>query len=347
MGNRLRIGIVGGGPVAERYHVPAINAVPEVLRTVVVDSDGDRARRLADRYNFPLWSTKLSDLIHNADIAVVAVPNGWHASTSCELLLNGIHVLCEKPMARNVKECLQMIECSVRGGAVLCIGHNRRFRQHILLAERLLRMGLIGDVLSVEAEEGAPDDWPRSPAYFDPAQSGGGALMDVGIHSIDLIRWLAGEFEYGEYEGNGGPAAVEGDARLRFRLSSGASGTIAVSRSRTLRQQLTLTGTRGYLEIGLWEPRVGIRCDKGKAFQNLDRLDVAVSRRPPLDTSFVDQLRNFVWAVVEGKSPLVDGAQGMAAVEVVCRAYNGWAEEAGRSVRSSSEEAAARLLSRE
>jgi predicted dehydrogenase len=100
--------------------------------------------------------TVLIDTYSHADLATVLVPNGLHSSVSAELLAQGIHVLCEKPMARNVDECLTMIEAARRGNAQLCIGHNRRFQQHMKLAKQLLGKGLIGDVVGVQAEEGAP-----------------------------------------------------------------------------------------------------------------------------------------------------------------------------------------------
>ncbi len=327
MGDRLNLGVVGAGAVLDRYHIPAINAVPEVVRTIVIDSDAERARRVAERHNFPRWSTDLADLVRHADLAIVLVPNGLHASVSCELLGQGIHVLCEKPMARNVDECLAMIEAARRGNAQLCIGHNRRFQQHIKLAKQLLGKGLIGEVVNVQAEEGSTSDWPRSSAYFDPALSGGGALLDVGIHSIDLIRWFTGEFDQIEYQGTGTATTVESDATLHFSLANGAKGTVVASRTRNLAQKLTLVGTEGFLEVGLWYPTVGIRSAKGKAFQNHYRLDAAVPRRPPLDVSFVDQLRNLVAAIRREQDVLVNGHEGMAAVEVVRRAYTGQAAE--------------------
>ena len=327
MGDRLNLGVVGAGAVLDRYHIPAISAVPEVVRTIVIDSDAERARRVAERHNFPRWSTDLADLVRHADLAIVLVPNGLHASVSCELLGQGIHVLCEKPMARNADECLAMIEAARRGNAHLCIGHNRRFQQHIKLAKQLLGKGLIGEVVNVQAEEGSTSDWPRSSAYFDPALSGGGALLDVGIHSIDLIRWFAAEFDQIEYQGNGTATTVESDATLHFSLANGAKGTVVASRTRNLAQKLTLVGTEGFLEVGLWYPTVGIRSAKGKAFQNFYRLDAAVPRRPPLDGSFVDQLRNLVAAIRREQDVLVSGHEGMAAVEVVRRAYTGQAAE--------------------
>jgi predicted dehydrogenase len=318
---RLRLGVVGGGAVLERYHIPAINAVPEVVRSIVVDLDGERARRVAHRYGFPISSSELADVARHADVAIVLVPNGLHASVACELLAQGIHVLCEKPMARSSAECLAMIEASRRGHAKLCIGHNRRFQQHMKLAKQLIGKGLIGEFVGIHAEEGSANDWPRSAAYFDPVISGGGALLDVGIHSIDLIRWFAGELQEMEYEGNGTEKTVESDARLLFKLPNGAPGSLTVSRTRSLAQKLTLTGSEGFLEVGLWSANLGLRCAKGKAFQNFHRLDVAVARRPPSDESFVEQLRNFVSAIKGEEEVFVTGQVGMAAVDVVCRAY--------------------------
>jgi UDP-N-acetylglucosamine 3-dehydrogenase len=324
---RLRVGVVGSGTVLERYHIPAVNAVPEVVRSIVVDVDSNRAERIALKYGFPISSSELSDVARHADIAIVLVPNGLHAPVSCELLNQGIHVLCEKPMARNSEECKAMIEASVRGKAKLCIGHNRRFQQHVKLAKQIIDKGLIGEVVGVTAEEGSSDDWPRTASYFDPVISGGGALLDVGIHSIDLIRWFAGEFKEIKYEGNGSEKTVESDASISFNLSNGASGKVVVSRTRSLAQKLTLIGSEGFIEVGLWSPNLGLRCVKGKAFQNFHRLDVAVARRPPSDGSFVEQLREFVSAIKEGHEVLVTGQVGMAAVEVVRRAYRGCSED--------------------
>jgi UDP-N-acetylglucosamine 3-dehydrogenase len=331
--SRLRIGVVGAGMVLDRYHNPAISAVPEVIRSIVVDADAEKARRAAERFGFPQWSTELADAARHVDLVVVLVPNGLHAQVSCELLEQGVHVLCEKPMARNVDECLSMIEAARRGRAQLCIGHNRRFRQHVSMARQFLRRGLIGEPVSVTAEEGSPADWPRSPAYFDPVQSGGGALLDVGIHSVDMIRWLAGEFDKVEYKGNASTGTVESEAEMTFRLANGAAGKVVASRNRGLAQKVTFTGDAGFLEVGLWEPSLKIRSAKGKAFENFPHLEIAVPHRPPQDASFVEQLRNFVLAIRGEGSLLVDGQEGMANVEVVCRAYAG---EANRALSSAS-----------
>jgi UDP-N-acetylglucosamine 3-dehydrogenase len=321
MPDRLRLGFVGVGPVVERYHLRAARGVPDVHAAVAVDINEERARNFAQRQGIPLSTTRLQDLLGKVDLAIVALPNGLHASVTCELLSNGIHVLCEKPMARNVSECQAMIQAARRGGTQLCIGHNRRFRNNVRLAKRLMAKGIVGEVIRVETEEGSTADWPRSPAYFDPAQAGGGALIDVGIHSIDLIRWLVGEFRDTEYRGDGTATTVESQAELHFRIDNGAEGTLLVSRTRDLQRHICITGSEGYLDIGLWSDNLRIHTNKGKAFQHLPYLDAYVSRRPPQDASFVLQLNNLVNAIRGEERVLVDGVEGRAAVEVVTRAY--------------------------
>lgn len=321
MSDRLRLGLVGVGPVVERYHLRGVRGVPEVKPVAVIDINEERARQFAQRQGFSLSSTRLQDLFGKVDLAIVALPNGLHASIACELLQNGIHVLCEKPMARNVPECQAMIDAARGGGAHLSIGHNRRFRNNVSLAKRLLEKGILGEVTRIQAEEGSTADWPRSPAYFDPIQAGGGALIDVGIHSIDLIRWLVAEFQEVEYRGDGTATTVESEAELGFRLANGAEGKLLASRTRDLQQHIQITGEEGYLDIGLWSDNLRMRSNKGKAFQQLPYLDAYVSRRPPQDASFVLQLNNLVNAIRGEEKVLVDGFEGMAAVDVVARAY--------------------------
>jgi predicted dehydrogenase len=321
MVGRLRLGLVGAGPVVRRHHLRAIRGVPEVVPAVVCDLNEQRVREFAEKQGFPRYTTRLADLFGNVDLAIVALPNGAHASVSCELLSNGIHVLCEKPMARNVAECQAMIDAAERGRAKLCIGHNRRFRTNAMLAKRLMERRIVGEVTHIEAEEGSTADWDRSAQYFDPVQAGGGALIDVGIHSIDLIRWWVGEFQQVKYRGNGTATQVESEAELRFRMMNGAEGTLLASRARNLQQHIYISGTEGFLDVGLWGEHLRVRNSKGKAFQKLPHLDAFVSHRPPQDASFVLQLMNLVNAIRGTEKVLVDGDEGLADMEVVTRAY--------------------------
>src|SRR5262245_29761733 len=104
---RLKLGLVGAGAVAFKYHLPAIRAVPEVSACLVSDMDVTRAKRAADECPFSHWTRDYLELCGNVDLAIVALPNELHQPVSSRLLESGVHVLCEKPMARTVDECRQ------------------------------------------------------------------------------------------------------------------------------------------------------------------------------------------------------------------------------------------------
>lgn len=319
--SRLRIGIVGAGPVSWKYHLAAVRGVPEVVAEFVVDIDIEKAKSFASRTGFPHFGESHEQLFGAVDLAIVALPNHLHTSVSVDLLSHGIHVLCEKPMARTAAECQMMLDAAHRSGTLLAIGHNRRFRDHLRLTKEFCDRGIIGQIIEIHAEEGSASDWQRSPAYFDPESSGGGALMDVGIHAIDLIRWVVGDFKEVEYFGDGTPSQVENEAEMKFRMENGATGTVVASRTRELAQRLLIKGTSGFIEAGLWGDTLRLRTESGKAFKHFPHLEAYVSRRPPADSSFLDQLFNLVRAIRGQESILVDGNAGAAAVDVVCRAY--------------------------
>ena len=179
------------------------------------------------------------------------------------------------------------------------MGHHRRFRSNFLQAEDLLTKGLIGRLTRIEAEEGSISDWPRSAAYFDPVLAGGGALLDVGVHCVDLVRWLAGEFAQVRYSGNQTASAVESEAQLDFELENGVQGSILSSRDRKLRNEVRLIGTEGAITVGLWEMDLLLQRCIGKAFRHFPSLQLCPVRRA-LDSSFVDLLAHFVTAIRTG-----------------------------------------------
>jgi predicted dehydrogenase len=318
----LKLGLVGAGPVATRWCVPAIRAVPEVLPYVVSDLDTDRAKTVADVCPFMHWSRTFEDMYGQVDLALVAVPNHLHQPIACSLLEAGVHVLCVKPMARNVAECQRMLDSAEVGGSLLAVGHHRRFRTNVMQAKHLLAKGMIGTVTRIEAEEGSVSDWPRSSSYFDRVKAGGGALMDVGIHCVDLVRWLAGEFAQIRYSGNETAEQVESHAEVRFELEGAVEGSLLFSRDRNLRNRVRVEGTEGAIDFGLWEPTLFLERRCGKAFKCFPSLQLSPVRRV-MDASFVELLLHFIRAIRSHAQPEVNGLEGMKAVEVVQWAYEG------------------------
>jgi predicted dehydrogenase len=180
----MRLGIVGAGEVAWRHAAAAVE-VDGLTLTAVTDQDGERARRLGERYGArPV--ADLAALLAVVDLVVLAVPNAYHADLALRAARAGCRVLVEKPMATTVEACDRLI---AEVGDLLYVGQQGRFFAQVRAArDELTRLGAPLMYLERRSLDYAR---PDRPAWFTDARAaGGGIAMLVGVHSIDRACWL-------------------------------------------------------------------------------------------------------------------------------------------------------------
>jgi predicted dehydrogenase len=316
----LRLGIVGCGAVAERYHLPAIVASPEVRVVAFVDPVLSRAAAAAGRFEGAQGLSSHRDLDGRVDMAVVTAPNAWHAPIAVDLLERGIHLIVEKPMARTIAECDRMCEAAARGGATLAVGHDFRFFPVARAAHDVLASGMLGPIRRVDVRQSAGVRWPcLSEAALLP-ESGGGVLLSFGIHTLDLLLWWLGDMTPSAYRDDAA-GGVEAECDCDMVLSGGARLHLEVSRRRSLRDTTIVECEGGTVEIGIFEPAV-LRITLAGGGPTLDaRVPDPEFEDSPLRTVFARQLANVVEAVRTRRPPLVGGVDGRRAVELVERCY--------------------------
>jgi predicted dehydrogenase len=203
MNRLIRVGIVGLGLIGNKRAV-AIRETRLGKLIAASDTNTDAAQAFAQQHRCQQiddWQ----DLVKSSDIDVViiAVPNAYLAPIALEAFRNGKHVLCEKPFGINVSEARKMHRAAQKVGVVVKVGFNHRFHSALMKAHEIFSRGAIGDVLFMRARyghggrEGMEKEW-----RFDSRISGGGELLDQGVHVIDLAGWFAGQFTsaYGRTE---------------------------------------------------------------------------------------------------------------------------------------------------
>ena len=316
--DRLKLAMVGCGAITKNVHLPIAARSDQVEVTALVDKILPRARELADECSVPaLVTDNYLDVIGNADAAVIALPHYLHAPVTIDLVRQGIHVLVEKPMALNVGDCDKMIEAADKVGAVLAVGLDCRFMASSQYVKRLLEVGLLGDNVSFDLRQGTIFSWPvASDFMFRKEAAGGGVLIDLGIHALDLLLWWLGDVESVEYydDAMGG---VEADCELLLRLRCGASGVIEFSRTRRLRNSWVIRGERASLEVGLSaDPviRLGVGDQASVLAGHIVWSDTA---KTTAQDAFSLQLEDFVDAVRNLRQPFVSGEDGKRAVELI------------------------------
>ena len=198
----VRWAFIGAGRHAELWTLPAVLAADGAELIGVCGQHPDKARAFADRYGIPQAYASVEDLVSDprVDAVYVSTPNSLHAPHSLAALRAGKHVLCEKPMAASIGEAREMVDAAGSTGVQLGVGFHLRHHQLVQEARDQISSGRVGRVLYVSAQfnltSSAPPrlNLPHSAWKSDPAQMGGaGALMGLGVHVIDAVRYLVGD----------------------------------------------------------------------------------------------------------------------------------------------------------
>ena len=223
-------GILGAGKIAESQMAPAIGAAPGHELAAVTRRELSAAQQFADRHGAQRAYDSVEALLEadQVNAVYVATPPHLHARETVLAAEAGKHVLCEKPMALTTGEAREMIDACRANGVMLTICHYQRFNARHQHIRRLLEAGAIGQVTA--ARINFSDRFPPQPGvwHHDPEISGGGPVMDLGIHCVDLLRFLCGPAESVSalVETLVDSSAVADTATLLLRLASGAQAVV-------------------------------------------------------------------------------------------------------------------------
>lgn len=191
---RLRVGVIGAG-VGE-MHLAGYSKLPRVDIAALAGLDDDRVRRVAAQYSVPQTFREYADLLAAPDIDAVSVclPNALHLPVTVAALEAGKHVLVEKPLARTADEGHAMIEAARAHERILMIAFNHRYRSDVQWIKQYIESGAIGRVYYAKAHWMRRAGIPRLGSWFvSKEQAGGGPLVDLGVHVLDMAMYLMGE----------------------------------------------------------------------------------------------------------------------------------------------------------
>jgi predicted dehydrogenase len=326
-----RIALIGGGAVAEMFHLPALEAAQDAVLDTLVEKNEGRARELASRFAIPRVGASLADVDLDAfEAAIVALPHFLHAEICGELLRAGKHVFVEKPMALTTAECDAMIGEARDAQVTLTVGQMRRFCPAVSAARSLLDKGVLGEIRRFDLRDGAVFDWPvASDFQFRKETAGGGVLFDTGAHALDMLLWLLGEGGEGKGElevcayRDDAFGGVEADCEIELRTPGGVVGRVELSRTRKLRNSIVIEGSDGRLELFFYDNRVVLHdldpCT-GIA-QELQASDAEVCGESIWSCMFRLQLAAWLRCIRGEASSLVPGEEGRHVVELISSCY--------------------------
>ena len=248
----IKIGILGAAKVAPFALIKPAKKISEVVVHAISARSEEKANAFSKKYTIPKVHKTYDDLIHDKEIDAIynPLPNSLHAEWTIKSLNTGKHVLCEKPIANNEKEAEEMKKAALKTGNVLMEAFHYRYHPLAKRMKAILSNNELGKIQTYEATFFIPF-LPKNDIRFD-YQLGGGATMDAGCYSINMIRYLSGEE----------PKVVHAQAKLarpeidrymtaKFRFPSGATGKINCSLKAfvPLTCSISVTGKLGEMHV--------------------------------------------------------------------------------------------------
>ena len=284
----LRVAVAGVGSFAQRVLIPGLVACPAADLVAVFGPTPDKTERIARERGIPRAYAHYERMLDEArpEAVVVATPNDVHAPMALAAIRRGMAVCCEKPLGLNVRQAREMAEAARAAGVRTAVNFTYRSTNPMRHVERLLRQGRIGRLyhVSIAFWQNIRADPAVPLGYRMLRERGGGALLDIGVHMMDLLRWWFGDLEAvggaaftaiperAAAGGGRGTVTADDTASIVVRLTGGAAGTIQVSQ--------VANGRQNYRRVELFGSAGSVTLEEDRTFGP----EVRVAR--PGDTAF-------------------------------------------------------------
>ena len=349
----IKLGIVGGGRVTEQCHLPALRNVPEFEVAALADLNGNRLQAVADRFQIAQRYADPQELMADPALDAVAIctPVGSHCALALGALAAGKHVLVEKPLALTVSEGEQMVRAAEASGKVAATGFNLRCHRLVRRAREVIATGGLGKIHQIVTAWGSPTHLdPDLPEWRRAAATGGGALIEIGVHHLDACAFLLGDqFESVQMLSRSG-ACEEESVSLLGRTRGQVLISSTFSQVTAQLNEFRIFGLEGALSFSLYHsdsfifshrtrPQFGwsAQWERLRQLQNLPEMLRIARSGGDYVLSYVDEWNRFASAIRGDAAPASSLADGLAALRVVQAAIA--SRESGAAVRIKNSEA--------
>lgn len=320
--------VIGLGRISMQHFMPGVKNSSQCRITGLVSGHRDKAEKMAAEYNVPKTSIydykNMDEMASNKDIdaVYVALPNSMHAEYTIRSAKAGKHVLCEKPMATNVKDSQAMIDACRKAGKKLMIAYRCQLEPTNLQAIKMIRDGTLGKIQSIASANGfniKPGEW-----RCDKALAGGGPLMDVGIYSLNACRFLTGEepaivgATSSVIDHDGRFNTVEENLSWIMRFPSGIVADCTTTYGAGMPGTYTVYGSKGYLHM---EPAF--------AYQGIHLTAHLSGQKQPIEHvenetdpfQFQREAEYFTGCIHQNQEPKMNGEEGLKDMKLMAQIY--------------------------
>ena len=316
MKHNLKTGIVGVGSMGKNH--ARVNSEMSILAGIS-DSDEAVARPLAERFGVDYYSDYKDMLASDIEAITIATPTVTHFKIAMDAIQAGKHVLVEKPICPTLEEAEKLVKAAEDAGIVLAVGQIERHNPVVKFARDSIEQGKFGDIVSISA---------RRVSTFPGRISDVGVLLDLGIHDIDVIRYLAQSPVKSVYAlgGKRQNEKFEDHSNVLLEFESGICGYVEVNWLTPMKvRKLSITCLENYVELDYMKQSADVSSSQVSGILDTNDLyrlpiefdirHVGLKKQEPLRNEHED----FVNAIANNVQPLISGRDGMETLRV-CQA---------------------------
>ena len=344
----IKLGIIGCGGIAFGKHMPALAQIENVQMVAFCDIIGEQAENACKQYGCEGAKTYVDyhEMLKDESIEVIHVctPNRSHADISVAALESDKHVMCEKPMAINYQDAKRMLDASVNTGKKLTIGYQNRYREDSTALHQMCGNGDLGDIYFAKALAIRRRAVPTWGVFLNEKEQGGGALVDIGTHSLDLTLWMMNNYKpkyvvgntYRKIADQKNTANAWGEwDPTQFTVEDSAFGFITMQNGATI--MLESSWALNALEIGEAETvlcgtkagadmKGGLRINSVEHNQQFtkeiskDKKTVAFFGKKT-DNSALTEAKYWINAIINDTAPLVKPEQAIVVTQILDAIY--------------------------
>lgn len=333
---KVGIGIIGAGNIAQNCHIPSYLKQEDVELVAICDINEARAKEAAERFGFKHYYVDFNDMLKLKEIDAVSVCtwNNAHAAAAIAAANAGKDILCEKPMAMNVEQAEAMIKAARENNVIFMMGFTNRYRADSKLLKEYIDNGRLGDIYFARAgwlrRRGTPLGW-----FTDAEKSGGGPLIDIGVHVIDLTWYFMGKpkpvsvvastyAKFGDYKTKGVDrwVALDHDNPV-YNTEDAAAGFIKFDNGASLSFEVSwaINGKDTGIYSQIFGTKAGANLDPLTIYGEED--DYLVDKYPTFskENNFDNEIRHFLDCVKSGAEPISPAEDGLAVQKMLNGIY--------------------------
>ena len=323
MMEQTKIAIIGLGGIAQLVHLPNIANLSNAVVSAVAEINKSRLNTIAEKFNIEEKYSDYNELLEtsDADAVIIATPTNTHKEIAIASLKANKDILVEKPLARSYEEAKEIVDAAQKYNRKLMVGMNLRFRPDAMILRSLLNSGEIGEPYYLKAgwirRQSSTGKW-----FTQKEESGGGVIIDLGIHLLDLSMWL---LDYQPVESVSTQnysiqtKNVEDTSISFIKLKSNSLLTIESSWSLPLEEDtfyLNVHGTKGYASLNPFRIYKKIEDQIIDLIPSQSESAITIFRK-----SYINELKSFIGAVKNLNPVFSSGDEALARMKLLEAMY--------------------------